>query len=103
MRDFSPEELAHLDQLWQEPERTIREIRTLMQQKFSVRYTEEELHAAAQRDGKPDVKVMPAIAWQPRPRVWKPVQIKDTQCKARVPAGSFPVPEGGYRLLSGRS
>lgn len=99
MPDMSPEELAYLDNIWKHPSYTLKEIKSKMQLKFGVQYEQEQLRDAARRNDRPVTRTPVAIVLaQPKPRVWKPVQIRDTQCKQRVARGTFPVPVGGYKI-----
>jgi hypothetical protein len=99
MSDLSPEELDYLDRLWDHQSLTLREIWSRMRQKFGVQYTQEQLRAAAKRN---DVAVtrtpVPIVLTKPRPRVWKPTQSRDTQCRQPVPPGSFSYGPKGYRM-----
>jgi len=100
MSDLSPEEHAHLDQLWNCTSYTISEIKQKMQSKFCVKYTQEQLRDAARRNDKlAEAGPRPVISVEAlTPRiVWKtPVGSK---CANPVKPGSFPVPLGGYKIL----
>lgn len=102
---YTADMLEMLDRLWAQTELSLTTVRHRMETRFGIKFRESELRDVARRNELTVVTLpapaIPVAAMTLRPvaKVWRPTQIRDTQCKNPVPPGRYPVPPGGYRMF----